>query len=124
MRPVADPSLAGGQRLITNSLQGASLSPAPLSTPGSLPTLLTSSGVRPANALSNPSQSKLATANGTSSLKLPSGSQGSAGQSSQENSQDKQAEQAKLVRSKCWESAFTSLIWCGICLVWPKEQNS
>ncbi|XP_031426184.1 E1A-binding protein p400 isoform X3 [Clupea harengus] len=96
VRPVADPSLAGGQRLITNSLQAASLSPAPLSTPGSLPTLLTSSGVRPANALSNPSQSKLATANGTSSLKLPSGSQGSAGQSSQENSQDKQAEQAKL----------------------------
>ncbi|XP_062399404.1 E1A-binding protein p400 isoform X2 [Sardina pilchardus] len=96
VRPVTDPTQAGGQRLMANSLQGSSLSPAPLSTPGSLSSPLASSGIRPANALSNPGQSKLATANGTSALKISAGAQGSAGQSSQENSQDKQAEQAKL----------------------------
>ncbi|XP_063051438.1 E1A-binding protein p400 isoform X2 [Engraulis encrasicolus] len=101
VRPVVDPSQAGGQRLIANSLQASSLSPAPLSAPGSLPSPLASAaGIRPTNALANPSHSKLATANGTSSLKSGSlgggGSQSSAGQSSQESSQDKLAEQAKL----------------------------
>lgn len=100
MRPLADPTQAAGPRLIANSLQGSSLSPSPLSVPGSLPSPLTSAGPRPVNALSNPGQSKLATvANGTSALKLPGGAQGTSSQSTQENSQDKQAEQAKLVRS-------------------------
>lgn len=50
-------------------------------------------------SLSTTSQSKLASPNGSSGLKLCGLSQGSVGQNMQESSQDKQAEQARLVRN-------------------------
>lgn len=96
VRPGAEMSQAA-QRLMSNPLSSSAVATTPLS---SLPSPLPSAPLRTPvpHTLSPASHSKLAAANGTAALKLPTLSQGSATSSTQESSQDKQAEQAKLVR--------------------------
>ncbi|XP_076586590.1 E1A-binding protein p400 isoform X2 [Chaetodon auriga] len=85
------------QRIMTNSISMTSMSPAPLSTPNSVPTPHTASPLRPLGSNINPStQSKLTGTNGISAVKIGGFGQSAAMQSSQEGSQDKQVEQAKL----------------------------
>lgn len=75
-----------------------SMSPAPLSTPNSVPTPHTASPLRPLGSNTNPStQSKLTGTNGISTVKVGGFGQTTTMQASQEGSQDKQVEQAKLV---------------------------
>ncbi|KAM9475121.1 E1A-binding protein p400 isoform 3-T3 [Clarias gariepinus] len=94
VRPGAEMSQAA-QRLMSNPLSSSAVATTPLS---SLPSPLPSAPLRTPvpHTLSPASHSKLAAANGTAALKLPTLSQGSATSSAQESSQDKQAEQAKL----------------------------
>ncbi|XP_028435183.1 E1A-binding protein p400 isoform X4 [Perca flavescens] len=81
------------QRIMTNSISMASLSPAP----NSVPTPHTASPLRPLGLNINPStQSKLTGTNGISTVKIGGFGQSASMQSSQEGSQDKQVEQAKL----------------------------
>uniref|UniRef100_A0A8C9X925 E1A binding protein p400 n=1 Tax=Sander lucioperca TaxID=283035 RepID=A0A8C9X925_SANLU len=81
------------QRIMTNSISMASLSPAP----NSVPTPHTASPLRPLGLNINPStQSKLTGTNGISTVKIGAFGQSATMQSSQEGSQDKQVEQAKL----------------------------
>ncbi|XP_039659003.1 E1A-binding protein p400 isoform X6 [Perca fluviatilis] len=81
------------QRIMTNSISMASLSPAP----NSVPTPHTASPLRPLGLNINPStQSKLTGTNGISTVKIGGFGQSATMQSSQEGSQDKQVEQAKL----------------------------
>lgn len=78
----------------------ASLSPAPISAPNSVPTPHTATPLRPHGSNINPStQSKLTGTNGISTVKVGGFGQNATMQSSQEGSQDKQVEQAKLVSS-------------------------
>ncbi|KAF3851028.1 hypothetical protein F7725_012800 [Dissostichus mawsoni] len=95
-RPGAE-SNQPGQRIMTNSISMTSMSPAPLSTPNSVPTPHTASPLRPYGSNINPStQSKLTGTNGISAVKIGGFGQSATMQSSQEGSQDKQVEQAKL----------------------------
>ncbi|XP_073723797.1 E1A-binding protein p400 isoform X6 [Misgurnus anguillicaudatus] len=97
-RPGLDTSQPA-QRLMSNSHSTPAMSPAPLISPTSLPSPYPSVPVRTPSAgpsLSPAAQSKLATTNGTTGLKLSGVAQSPFGQNSQECSQDKQAEQAKL----------------------------
>ncbi|XP_033973679.1 LOW QUALITY PROTEIN: E1A-binding protein p400 [Trematomus bernacchii] len=95
-RPGAE-SNQPGQRIMTNSISMASVSPAPLSAPNSVPTPHTASPLRPYGSNINPStQSKLTGTNGISAVKIGGFGQSATMQSSQEGSQDKQVEQAKL----------------------------
>ncbi|XP_078106320.1 E1A-binding protein p400 isoform X4 [Sander vitreus] len=81
------------QRIMTNSISMASLSPVP----NSVPTPHTASPLRPLGLNINPStQSKLTGTNGISTVKIGGFGQSATMQSSQEGSQDKQVEQAKL----------------------------
>ncbi|KAK7135600.1 hypothetical protein R3I94_014311 [Phoxinus phoxinus] len=98
VRPGSDSSQPA-QRLMSNSLSNAAMSPAPLTSPSSLPSPHTSVPVRTpctGPSLSSVAQSKLASTNGTTGLKMSGLGQNAIGQNSQESSQDKQAEQAKL----------------------------
>ncbi|KAK7146253.1 hypothetical protein R3I93_013865 [Phoxinus phoxinus] len=98
VRPGSDSSQPA-QRLMSNSLSNAAMSPAPLTSPSSLPSPHTSVPVRTpctGPSLSSVAQSKLASTNGTTGLKMSGLGQNPIGQNSQESSQDKQAEQAKL----------------------------
>lgn len=102
VRPGLDTSQPA-QRLMSNSHSTPAMSPVPLMSPTSLPSPYPSVPVRTPSAgpsLSPAAQSKLATTNGTTGLKLSGVAQSPFGQNSQECSQDKQAEQAKLVRDK------------------------
>lgn len=101
VRPGSDCSQPA-QRLMSNSLSNAAMSPAPLTSPSSLPSPHPSVPVRTpctGPSLSSVAQSKLASTNGTTGLKMSGLGQNPVGQNSQESSQDKQAEQAKLVRT-------------------------
>ncbi|KAM7416308.1 hypothetical protein PAMA_018395 [Pampus argenteus] len=85
------------QRIMNNSISLASMSPAPLSAPNSVPTPHTTSPLRPIGSNINPStQSKLTGTNGISAVKVGGFGQSATMQSLQEGSQDKQVEQAKL----------------------------
>lgn len=85
------------QRIMTNTLSLASLSPAPLTTPNSVQTSHNASPLRPLGSNINPStQSKLTGTNGISAVKIGGFGQSATMQTSQESSQDKQVEQAKL----------------------------
>ncbi|KAM7391655.1 hypothetical protein PAMP_022326 [Pampus punctatissimus] len=85
------------QRIMTNSISLASMSPAPLSAPNSVPTPHTTSPLRPIGSNINPNtQSKLTGTNGISAVKIGGLGQSATMQSLQEGSQDKQVEQAKL----------------------------
>uniref|UniRef100_A0A672M140 E1A binding protein p400 n=1 Tax=Sinocyclocheilus grahami TaxID=75366 RepID=A0A672M140_SINGR len=98
VRPGSDSSQPA-QRLLSNSLSNPAMSPAPLTSPSSLSSPHPSVPVRTPStgpSLSPAAQSKLATTNGTTGLKMSSLGQSPVGQNSQECSQDKQAEQAKL----------------------------
>ncbi|XP_077079277.1 E1A-binding protein p400 isoform X10 [Siphateles boraxobius] len=98
VRPGSDSSQPA-QRLMSNSLSNAAMSPAPLTSPSSLPSSHPSVPVRTpctGPSLSSVAQSKLASTNGTTGLKMSGLGQNPVGQNSQECSQDKQAEQAKL----------------------------
>ncbi|XP_034727183.1 E1A-binding protein p400 isoform X5 [Etheostoma cragini] len=91
-RPGTDSNLPV-QRIMTNSISMASISP----TPNSVPTPHTASPLRPLGLNINPStQSKLTGTNGISTVKIGGFGQSASMQSSQECSQDKQVEQAKL----------------------------
>ncbi|XP_058640222.1 E1A-binding protein p400 isoform X8 [Onychostoma macrolepis] len=96
VRPGSDSSQPA-QRLLSNSLSNPAMSPAPLTSPSlssphpSVPVRTPSTGL----SLSPAAQSKLATTNGTTGLKMSGLGQSPVGQNSQECSQDKQAEQAK-----------------------------
>lgn len=101
VRPGTDSSQPA-QRLLSSSLSNPAMSPAPLTSPSSLSSPHPSVPVRTPStgpSLSPAAQSKLATTNGTTGLKMSSLGQSPLGQNSQECSQDKQAEQAKLVRT-------------------------
>ncbi|XP_039537581.1 E1A-binding protein p400 isoform X3 [Pimephales promelas] len=98
VRPGSDSSQPA-QRLMSNSFSNAAMSPAPLTSPSSLPSPHPSVPVRTpctGPSLSSVAQSKLASTNGTTGLKMSGLGQNPVGQNSQESSQDKQAEQAKL----------------------------
>ncbi|XP_016391216.1 E1A-binding protein p400-like isoform X2 [Sinocyclocheilus rhinocerous] len=98
VRPGSDSSQPA-QRLLSNSLSNPAMSPAPLTSPSSLSSPHPSVPVRTPStgpSLSSAAQSKLATTNGTTGLKMSGLGQSPVGQNSQECSQDKQAEQAKL----------------------------
>uniref|UniRef100_A0A8C1L7W6 E1A binding protein p400 n=1 Tax=Cyprinus carpio TaxID=7962 RepID=A0A8C1L7W6_CYPCA len=98
VRPGTDSSQPA-QRLLSSSLSNPAMSPAPLTSPSSLSSPHPSVPVRTPStgpSLSPAAQSKLATTNGTTGLKMSSLGQSPLGQNSQECSQDKQAEQAKL----------------------------
>ncbi|CAM4715406.1 unnamed protein product [Leuciscus chuanchicus] len=98
VRPGSDSSQPA-QRLMSNSLSNAAMSPVPLTSPSSLPSPHPSVPVRTpctGPSLSSVAQSKLASTNGTTGLKMSGLGQNPVGQNSQESSQDKQAEQAKL----------------------------
>ncbi|KAG7241436.1 hypothetical protein INR49_025636 [Caranx melampygus] len=85
------------QRVMNNSVSMTSVSPAPLSTPNSVPTPHTASPLRPLGSNANPStQSKLTGTNGVSTVKVSGFGQTTTMQASQDGSQDKQVEQAKL----------------------------
>ncbi|XP_029998471.1 E1A-binding protein p400 isoform X2 [Sphaeramia orbicularis] len=85
------------QRIMTNTLSIASLSPAPLSAQNSVQTSHNASPLRPLGSNINPStQSKLTGTNGISAVKIGGFGQSATMQTSQESSQDKQVEQAKL----------------------------
>uniref|UniRef100_A0A1A8Q4U9 E1A binding protein p400 n=1 Tax=Nothobranchius rachovii TaxID=451742 RepID=A0A1A8Q4U9_9TELE len=95
-RPGTDPNQPV-QRIVTNSVTLASVSPASLSTPNSNPASLTANSLRPLAPNTNPStQSKLTGTNGLSAVKTSGFGQNPTVPSSQEGSQDKQLEQAKL----------------------------
>ncbi|KAF7199569.1 transcript variant X2, partial [Nothobranchius furzeri] len=95
-RPGTDPNQPV-QRIVTNSVTLASVSPASLSTPNSNPASLTANSLRPLAPNTNPStQSKLTGTNGLSAVKTSGFGQNPTVPSSQEGSQDKQVEQAKL----------------------------
>uniref|UniRef100_A0A1A7YYW1 E1A binding protein p400 n=1 Tax=Iconisemion striatum TaxID=60296 RepID=A0A1A7YYW1_9TELE len=95
-RPSTDPNQPV-QRIMTNSVSLACVSPAPLSTPNSNPASLTANSLRPLAPNANPStQSKLTGSNGISAVKMSGFGQNSTVPSSLEGSQDKQVEQAKL----------------------------
>ncbi len=101
VRPGSDSSQPA-QRLLSNSLSNPAMSPAPLTSPSSLSSPHPSVPVRNLStglSLSLAAQSKLATTNGTTGLKMSSLGQSPVGQNSQQCPQDKQAEQAKLVRT-------------------------
>uniref|UniRef100_A0A8C1VFX5 E1A binding protein p400 n=1 Tax=Cyprinus carpio TaxID=7962 RepID=A0A8C1VFX5_CYPCA len=98
VRPGTDSSQPA-QRLLSSSLSNPAMSPAPLTSPSSLSSPHPSVPVRTPStgpSLSPAAQSKLATTNGTTGLKMSSLGQSPLGQNSQECSQNKQAEQAKL----------------------------
>ncbi|XP_043102528.1 E1A-binding protein p400 isoform X5 [Puntigrus tetrazona] len=98
VRPGSDSSQSA-QRLLSNSFSNPAMSPAPLTSPSSLSSPHPSVPVRTPSTgptVSPAAQSKLATTNGTTGLKMSGLGQSPVGQNSQECSQDRQAEQAKL----------------------------